>query len=58
MVILKRGKINLDGFGGISFIGWSVKGGSTTEFQIEAINLCAPNRFIRKQMLICCYNKQ
>ena len=53
MRILKTGKINLDGFGGISFIGWSVEGGTVNDFQLEAIKMCAPNWLVRWQMITC-----
>lgn len=50
MEIIKIGEISF-GANGLVFSGWEVKGGSTREFQIAAINMVAPNYFVRQTML-------
>ena len=50
MKIHKHGTVAFGRYA-LVFSGWEVEGGTNYEFMVEAINICAPNLFIRAAMM-------
>ena len=46
-----KGTVGFNTQGQLVFSGWYIEGEATREFYKTAINMCAPNMFVRQTML-------